>query len=788
MRLGQTQKNPDRFHWQHLLAWLGGILCATVPFIGYWEIGSMQVPVRFGPGHFGFNVLIASGLCILGGVISGSWWRFCKWLSGDRDVPLTLLSVSLFFLGATGWVLSIAGWLEDVLRAPFLYLSAGILLLGLVVAVIARTDSRRHLSSFPRWLGERKRANVAFFILLFLVLAASNLIFVLGMNTGGVEKTSAFIGRLFTCGVVTGVFYLLGELTMRAAPKFFRWTPWLLLSLIPLVVISDQWMGIALSRRFIEFVNSLTTSGEFDPVVELAASGLDLGPAGAALLMLGVLAASLGLAWGAWVLSKNWNLRISVGVAFAITITSWLGVVAEQGIGSKWKSTAAWQVEHKVFDLHVGLFSPPHGLGKYRIAFFPPENPSTTSDPVNLTTKPDIFIFMVESMRADAMREDTTPFMWRLSQEECQPFASTWSGSNATHLSWFSFFHSQVPVYWRGTLEGINDHSTYAGAPPLRLLKNIGYEIQVRAVCDLEYKKFGLLNFGGGNTLAAVYEDSEEGTDFSGLDIPEREIKTFEALRNAVNTRSQGGGLFYTALDSPHYNYYWDESFTPPFSDYESDIRFPFNPDQAEIDRYLRRYWNACAWVDHQIKEFCDFLKKEGRYDNSIIIITGDHGEEFQEQGSWCHCSSLQPEQTRVPILIKWTKEMGRGPAQKIASHMDVMPTLLGAMGIPADQQPEMAGRDLFSEQEATHSVISTTAYAGKSGETMVLRNGEYTAVFSWPRYWEAQVPEDLVLEKLDGPDGSVLLGSPAAYLAALKKHFPDAFERIIKSMEVIND
>ena len=101
-----------------------------------------------------------------------------------------------------------------------------------------------------------------------------------------------------------------------------------------------------------------------------------------------------------------------------------------------------------------------------------------------------------------------------------------------------------------------------------------------------------------------------------------------------MNERSQGGGLYFTALDSPHYNYYWHESFTPPFSDYEEDIRFPFNPSQEEIDRYLRRYWNACAWVDHQIKEFCDYLKQEGRYDNSIIIITGDHGEEFQEQGT----------------------------------------------------------------------------------------------------------------------------------------------------------
>ncbi|MFK7910497.1 MAG: sulfatase-like hydrolase/transferase [Akkermansiaceae bacterium] len=790
MRLGETRKTEDRFHWQHLLAWLGGVFCATVPFIGWWEIGTMQMPVRHGAGHFGFNVLTATGLCIIGGVVCGSWWRLSRWLMGSRDLPLTLLSMTLFFLGITGWVLSMNEWMHDHLKAPFFYTFAGILVLGLAVAFFARSDRRRQLGGFTRWMSERKRANVVFFTVMFIVLVASNVIFVLGMDISWLEKTSALIGRVFTCGVLAGIFYLLAELTMRATPRFFRWTTWLVISMIPLIIIADQWMSIALGRRFIEFVNGLTASGDFDPVVELAASGLDVGPVGAIFLVIGVLAGSLGIAWGAWVLSKVWNLQLSVGKAISFVIICWLVVIAEQGLGSKWKTTASWQSEHKVFDLQIGVFSPPHGLGRYNIVFYPSGDPEFKGETEELVTKPDIFIFMVESMRGDAMREDITPFMWKFNEEECQPFGSAWAGSNGTHLSWYSFFHSQVPVHWRETLEQIGEenHPTYEGAPPLRLLKNLGYEIQARAVCDLEYKKFGLLNFGGGNTLAAVLHDSEEGTEFAGLNIPEREMKTFEALRNAVSERSQGGGLFFTALDSPHYNYYWHESFTPPFSDYEEDIRFPFNPDQEEIDRYLRRYWNACAWVDHQIKEFCDYLKREGRYDNSIIIITGDHGEEFQEQGSWCHCSTLEPEQTQVPLLIKWSKNIGRGPKQKIASHMDVMPTLLSALNVSTDKLPLMAGQDLFAEKRNQHTIISTTAYAGKTGETMVLRNGDYTAYFSWPRYWEAQVPEKIVLERISGPDGSLLLGSPAAYLEALKTHFPDAFERYIKSMEVVED
>lgn len=790
MRLGETRKSADRFHWQHLLAWLGGILCAMVPFIGYWEIGAMHIPIRHGAGHFGFNLLTAASLCILGGVGCGSWWMFCKWLLGDRDLPLTLMSVLLFILGGVGHVLSNNGGIEKQHESHYLWVLGGILFLGLAVAIFGRSDHRRQLVGFVRWSAQRKRCNGVFFLILLIVLIASNLIFVLGMDSSWPEKVSALIGRIFTCGVLVGLSYLLSELSMRTAPKLFRWSIWLLVSLIPLIVIADQWMGNALGRRLIEFVNGLTASGEFSPVVELAASGLDVGPVGAIFLFLGVLAGSLGVAWGAWALSKRWDLKLSVGKVVTITILSWLGVVAEQGIGSKWKSTRAWQSEHKLFDLHIGMFEPPHGLGYYQIVFSPAGDPSFLGQAEIQIAKPDIFVFMVESMRADAMRKKTTPFMWRMSQEECQPLGTTWAGSNGTHLSWYSFFHSQVPVYWRETLEqvGEKNHAKYAGAPPLRLLKNLGYEIQVRAVCDLEYKKFGMLNFGGGNTLAAVYEDSEIGTDFEGLNIPEREIKTFDALRNQLDERPHGGGFYFTALDSPHYNYYWHASFDPPFLNYEEDVRFPFNPDQAEVNRYLRRYWNACAWVDHQIEEFCDYLKKTGRYDKSIIIITGDHGEEFQEQGSWCHCSSLEPEQVQVPLLIKWPKVMGRGPTQKIASHMDIMPTLLSALNIPKRLRPVMTGADLFSAKRATHSVISSTAYAGKTGEAMMLRNGDFTAFFSWPRYWEAQVPERVVLERMSGPDGPIILNDSTAYLDALKKHFPDVFPRIIESMEVIDD
>ena len=784
MHLGDSERNQETFHWQHLLAWLGGILCAMVPFLGAWEIGAMQTPVRFGPGNFGFNILIVTGLCVLGGVIGGYWWRFNKWLLGKNDLSLTVVTVLLFCLGLTAIF-------YDALHGSFFYLVGALLALGLIVAFLCKDKSTGGwpvFADFIGWLEEKSRLNAVFFVLLFLVLAVSNTVLLLGLEVTGAEKTSAIIGRLLMSGTVAGILYLLSELTMRAAPKYFRWASWLALSMAPLVVIADQWMGIALGRRFIEFVNSLTSSGDFDPVVELAASGVDVGPVGAFLLMTGVIASGLTVSWVAWILSKRWDMKISLKGAVLILLLCWGGGVVEQGVGSLWKRTAAWQAEHKLFDLNLGIFAPPKGVGHYAVTFREPQQGLETLASSTVDKRPDIHIIMVESLRADALSERTSPYLWKMLNEECQPLGKTWSTSNATHLSWYGFFHSQVPVFWRGALEGIPDRETYLGSPALQWMKKSGYDIQVRAVCDLGYKDFGLLNFGGGLSLVEVWQDTQGGVDFDNNQIPGREVITFRNVRKAVTERAEGGTLYFTALDSPHYNYYWHETFTPPYEDYEKNIRFPFNPNEEEVLRYKRRYWNSVAWVDHQVAEFCEFLKKEGRYENAVIIVTGDHGEEFQEQGSWCHCSSLEPEQIQVPLLIKWPKEMGKGAEFTEASHLDVMPSLLDMLGSSSAAIEKMAGRSLLGT-EGSHTQIASTAYAGQSGETMILRRDGYQATFSWSNYWDARVPDDVVLERLNDPNGEpVLLPSPEAYAAELKKLFPDAFTRFFDKFEVIED
>jgi membrane-anchored protein YejM (alkaline phosphatase superfamily) len=77
------------------------------------------------------------------------------------------------------------------------------------------------------------------------------------------------------------------------------------------------------------------------------------------------------------------------------------------------------------------------------------------------------------------------------------------------------------------------------------------------------------------------------------------------------------------------------------------------------------------------------------------VVITGDHGEEFMEQGRWGHNSTFVDEQVRVPLVL-WVP--GRAAQQESlrTSHSDLLPTLLPLLGVKNPKQDYSIGRSLF--------------------------------------------------------------------------------------------
>jgi arylsulfatase A-like enzyme len=139
------------------------------------------------------------------------------------------------------------------------------------------------------------------------------------------------------------------------------------------------------------------------------------------------------------------------------------------------------------------------------------------------------------------------------------------------------------------------------------------------------------------------------------------------------------------------------------------------NPGRA---RYVNEYWNrsdltssalrgkrdevvqlydaGIRQVDGQIARLIHSLKETRRWDDCVLALTADHGEEFLEHGGRYHAPTrLSEEIVRVPLLIRAPGGRGMKVAASPMSHLHLAPTLLEAMGIQTP--PSFSGRSLWT-------------------------------------------------------------------------------------------
>jgi arylsulfatase A-like enzyme len=106
------------------------------------------------------------------------------------------------------------------------------------------------------------------------------------------------------------------------------------------------------------------------------------------------------------------------------------------------------------------------------------------------------------------------------------------------------------------------------------------------------------------------------------------------------------------------------------------------NMGEQEIQEERNAYDGALAYLDQQLGFLFDELKKRGVLDQTIIIITSDHGEEFGEHGLFDHGNSLYLPSVHVPLLISFPNKIPTGTRiQEPASLRDLPATVMDILG-----------------------------------------------------------------------------------------------------------
>jgi len=338
--------------------------------------------------------------------------------------------------------------------------------------------------------------------------------------------------------------------------------------------------------------------------------------------------------------------------------------------------------------------------------------------------RPNIYLFVVESLREDAIRPNIAPILSEFRDQNLHSQISL-SNANATHLSWFSIFHSNFSYYWNS----LKKQGWQSGSPSLQLLRKMGYEIRVYTSADLVYYGMEELLFGKNGHLASSIKYIPHSATKEAWQSDEETIKAF-ASDLAHHTRYREGQCFIFFWDATHFDYSWPKSKPPLFSPTASGMNyFKAYHSKENIDAIKNCYWNAVNFIDGLFGHFLAIVPDR---EKALIGFTGDHGEEFFEHGHLFHLSQLCDVQTQVPIIFQLPRKPDKMPS--MITQMDIFPTFIDALTTDGSTTHLLEGQSIFLKERWPFTIISRYN-ASRTPCEFCIHDGEHKLIASFSNH-----------------------------------------------------
>lgn len=231
----------------------------------------------------------------------------------------------------------------------------------------------------------------------------------------------------------------------------------------------------------------------------------------------------------------------------------------------------------------------------------------------------------------------------------------------------FDYFEYQAPSYIAGATESAAQLSMY----------NVMRKVRDRLV-------------GNARRVEDYYQPAEAV------------LKTARTYITA-NQEKKNRWFLWIHLMEPH-----DPYFEHPYDGRAVGRAWHPHPDPSEAEHLHQLYEGEVHHLDGQVGQFIDWLKRQELYDDTLIVLTSDHGEEFYEHHGWWHGVTLYDDVTRVPLILKLPKgELAGERVPWQVREMDIAPTLVAYAG--ADQPDDWQGRNLL-DVEARQALAALDA------------------------------------------------------------------------------
>jgi hypothetical protein len=504
----------------------------------------------------------------------------------------------------------------------------------------------------------------------------------LGWNLALALATLALRTALFTAMGLFVEAWLLrtgeGYLTENKARRSVVHAYWIGVMLLSVALVADVFVYAFAGYHVPTGIRILLSDGPFGVVEVVDATGLS-----PSVVVVTTLGSALGLAL-AIVLSKS-SRRLSgrAGVVVsrrqatrAVLIAVGLLALVEMA-GFRWRDPFLWEKEIREVPLAFSIARPAAELASFRVSVERPTARSLGSglvDRASPAQKPDIFIVIIESLRSDVLTPEVMPRLASFAKR-AWTFEHAVTTGNVTHYSWYGLLCGRIPLYF-----DVAKHSReQRGSEPFAALRKAGYGVHLLTTPDTTYQNLESIVFGSGGTAALLTDKYRPGAP----EVARRDELVIAELGRRLASTPVGGLAYVVALDSPHFGYQWGSGFKPRFVPYAGNISIArdYEHNARLRQAVVNRYKNSVAWVDSLLGSFFEALERTHRMEDSIVVVTGDHGEAFWEHGSATHGSDLGAEQLDVAFAMKLPGRAARR-SSGVFSLLDVMPTVLSEVGI----------------------------------------------------------------------------------------------------------
>ena len=348
-----------------------------------------------------------------------------------------------------------------------------------------------------------------------------------------------------------------------------------------------------------------------------------------------------------------------------------------------------------------------------------------------LRREANVLIIIVDTLRSDytAIGDETTsntPNLKRKLMSDSLYFGNAFSNSPWTLPSVSSLLTSQYPS--RININSLVSRLDEKHLTLTEILKNQGYFTYGVVSHLLLQQKYGLHQ--GFN----IYNENNISSEFFNHNSISSPGITDDAIQFLRKHRKKKFFMLLHYFD-PHYTYINHEpstsylgKFTSRDISYLRDLIRKNKYTKQDIDYLKDNYRSEIVFTDFFIGKVIDELKSINIYDNTLIVFTADHGEEFVEKGWLGHSTTVYNEQIKIPMLFKLpaTRQSLKTPLKNLfVSNIDIAPSVLSVLGLPSP--PQFQGSDFFSEKSEERFVFSEVIqreYGEFKDKACVISNG----------------------------------------------------------------